>query len=192
VGTAILGLVGYTIGIIALRAASPHGGLEWGARYAMAFYPLLAVLAGWHFKRNHHNRRYLILAGGLLFLGLAFQIRGIVANRESKQINEALYTLILEQPDEHILFNEWWLPLNAAPIYLEKHFYVVSNATELNAWTQLARQNEIQAVTLITTDSGLVDEFNSQTANQELEIEVNGMIAQMSVYRLRIHEQVRP
>ncbi len=192
VGTVLTGLIGYTINIIGLRASSPHGGLEWGARYALVYYPLLALLAGWHFKGGRQHTLNLLITGGMIFLGLAFQIRGVWANRQSKALNEELYALIQEQPDEHIVFNEWWLPLNAAPIYEEKRFYVVPTARELATWSQLANQNDIYTFSLVTTNPSLIEEANDELSAWDLEILTDESFGQIVIYRLFVQEQLAP
>jgi multisubunit Na+/H+ antiporter MnhB subunit len=150
--TAVLGLIGYAVGMIVLRADSPHGGLEWGARFALTFYPLLALIAAWDLGPERRDGKILLVVGALVFLGLGFQMRGVWAIRQGKEVNEELNRTIVDIPEQHVVFSQWWLPINAAPIYSQKVFFVAEAAEELAAWVELASTHGVQRFVLVTAD----------------------------------------
>lgn len=151
----ILGLTGYIIGLVGLRASSPHGGLEWGARFALTFYPLLALIAAWDIGSKRHDARELAIIGALVFLGLGFQARGIWTIHHDKQVNAALNQIIVETPEQHIVFDQWWMLLNAAPIYPQKAIFVAATPERLSEWIDLAASCHIRRFCLVTLDNAL-------------------------------------
>jgi hypothetical protein len=180
--TAMLGLTVYAIAIVGLRGASPHGGTEWGARFAMPFYPLLALIAGWDLRVKQQDARTMAAIGALFFLGLAFQVRGIGVIRHSKQINAEWNQILMETPEQHVVFSQWWMPLNAAPVYAQKQAFVVSTPEELGNWTRLAAENQVSHFYLVTTDDTLLE--NAAAALDGHRVEV---IETQAVDRLLIH-----
>jgi hypothetical protein len=152
--TTLLGLLGYALAIVFVRFGPPHGGLEWGPRFAIVFYPFLAIMAGWDLRWNKRNAPMLLAAGALIYLGVGFQLRGLAVLYQDKRINHELNQAIREDANDVILTDILWLPLNAAPLYNEKHIYLVDE-TNLSDWTTMAQANQITRFTLITIDASL-------------------------------------
>lgn len=184
--TTILGLVGYTAGIIGLRAGSPHGGLEWGARFALVFFPLLALLAGWDLGAKRRDVATLAVYGALLFLGLGFQARGIWTIRQDKQFSAALNEAIVQIPEQHVLTDVWWIPLNAAPVHTEKAIYTTSTPEKLKEWIELAAANRIEHFSLVTFGSALLDDVAPILNEYGLRIVEIQSIGPVLLYRLVI------
>ena len=153
----ILGLIGYVVGIVGLRASSPHGGLEWGARFAMTFYPLLALIAVWDLGAERYDVKTLVVVGALLFLGFGFQARGIWTIRHDKQISAALNQMIVDTPEQYIVSDLGWMPFNAAPIYYQKTIYVALTPDKLGSWIELVAAHQVQQFYLVTLDGALPD-----------------------------------
>lgn len=152
--TTLFGLLGYALAIVGVRFGPPHGGLEWGARFAIAFYPFLAIMAGWDLKPNWSSISALFIAGLLIYLSVGFQLRGLSVIYQDKRINHELNQAMIADPNAVILTNIWWLPLNAAPIYHQKNIYLVDEAT-LPQWIEMAQANQLTHFTLITFDGDL-------------------------------------
>lgn len=152
----MLGLIGYTIGIIVLRSSDPHGGLEWGARFAIVFYPLLSLIAAWDSGAKPLKVGKLIIFSALTFLGIGFQIRGIWTIHHDKQINALLNRAILETSDRYIVSDLWWLPFNAAPIYPQKGVFVAVTPERIGAWIKRAKEFQVQRFYLVTLDWDIV------------------------------------
>ncbi len=148
----LFGLGGYTLAMLVFRASSPHGGLEWGARFALLFYPLLAILAGWGWLTTKHAR---FVLGLFIILGIAFQIRGLATIRQDKQINNALNQALVAAPEVLVLSDLWWLPLNAAPIYPQKAFFLATSPETMAGWAEQAGDQGLQNFLLISLDPRL-------------------------------------
>jgi hypothetical protein len=150
--TVVLGLAGYTLVMLVFRASSPHGGLEWGARFALLFYPLLAILAGWQMA---HTRRDLLLLGLFVILGIGFQVRGVATIYHDKQVSQASNQVLLSAPEVQVVSDLWWLPLNAAPLYPQKAFFLAVDAASMTEWLDQACSAGFGEVLLVTLDAGL-------------------------------------
>lgn len=152
--TTLLGLLGYALAVIGVRFGPPHGGLEWGARFAIVFYPFLAIMAGWDLKLNRPAAAALFTAGLLIYLGVGFQLRGLSVLYQDKRINHELNQAMIADPNSVILTDIWWLLLNAAPIYHQKNIYLIDEVT-LRQWTEMAQANGLSHFTLITFNEKL-------------------------------------
>ena len=160
--TTLLGLLGYALAVVVVRYGPPHGGLEWGTRFAIVFYPFLAIMVGWDFKLNRLSTSALVIAALLIYLGVGFQLRGLSVIYQDKRINHELNQAIAADPNAAILTDIWWLPLNAAPIYNQKNIYLVDEVT-LPQWTELAQANELAHFTLITFNGDLPQQITRET-----------------------------
>ncbi len=137
-----LGLAVYALAILVLRGSSPHGGLQWGTRFALSFYPLLAILALWNWDSQRYNNALLASMILLIVLGFGFQVRGLWTIWNDKWFNGRLNQTIADLPESYILSDLNWLPLNAAPIYNQKVWFVAETPESIDAWVdQAARQN---------------------------------------------------
>jgi hypothetical protein len=181
-----LGLAGYIISILGLRAGSPHGGLEWGNRFAMTFYPFLAMITAWDWGASRSQPVALAIAGALLFLGLGFQARGLGTIRHDKQINGALNRTLLEMPEPYVVSDLWWMPFNAAPIYTQKVVFVAPTPEKVRDWIELAGTNRVQQFCLVTLNSSLVADVAPLLTEQELGIAEIRRVGYIWVYRLAI------
>jgi hypothetical protein len=141
------------------------GGLEWGQRYLLTIYPLLAIcaVAGiYHFYQTiSANRiRYLLLGIGfiLLLVSMQYQLRGINEIRTTKEILVAQAT-ILENISQPIVTDLWWLPNALASRFVEQEIYTLAQREDLYRWLNLTagRVNTFVFVTFVPLD----DEFIS-------------------------------
>jgi hypothetical protein len=152
--TTLLGLIGYVIGIVLLRGSSPQGGPEWGARFALTFFPLLAIMAAWDwkFKRSDVEMGAMIV---LLLLGFGFQARGLWRLHHDKTINAELNQAILNAPPANVVSDLWWMPLNAAPIFPQKAIFVAVTPEKMASWINYAADKQVQGFTLVTLNPNL-------------------------------------
>lgn len=184
--TSALGLVGYTVAIVGFRGSSPHGGLEWGARFAMSFYPLLALVAGWDLGARRDDAITLVVVGALLFLGLGFQVRGLWTIQRDRQINATLNQMVRELPEQHIVSDLGWFPLNAAPIYDQKQIFVTDTAQELSEWIEQAMGQHVKQFVLVTLDGALLADADRMAAAHCLEIVNRYQLGVLQIFQVRI------
>ena len=152
--TTLLGLLGYAIAIVGVRFGPPHGGLEWGARFAIVFYPFSAIMAGWDFQLNKLSIPKILIIGSLISLGIGFQMRGLTVLQQDKRVNHELNQAISATIEPIILTDIEWLPLNAAPIYDQKNIYLVDDSN-LREWVKMMQANQLHHFTLVTFDNDL-------------------------------------
>jgi len=187
--SALLGLIGHTVGIIGLRGASPHGGLEWGARFAMPYYPLLALIAAWDLGEKRRDVKTLVVVGTLMFLGLGFQVRGIGTIRHDKRVNDALNRMVIEMPEQHIISDQVWVPFVTAPVYAEKGIFVADTPEEFGNWIKLAAAHHVWHFSLVTANAVLLDETSQILDDYELGVIEVRRIKHLFVYRVIIEPE---
>jgi hypothetical protein len=183
VSTAGIGIISYSIAMIVFRGSSPHGGLEWGARFAFTFFPVLAIMAAWKNpgKRFSLSRLLVIL---FIVLGVGFQIRGLNTIKADKDFTSVLNQVILASPEQHILSDIWWLSLNAAPILDQKAIYVANSPEKLADWVGLAVQNDVWEFSLVTFSENLPTEISDNSESYGLYIESVKKIGALIIYRI--------
>jgi len=182
--TIALGLLGYALGILALRASSPHGGLEWGARFAMPFFPLLALITAWNWKRKRRIEIVAIII--LIGLGIGFQARGINIIQRDKNIGHAINQTLLESQQENVLTDLWWLPHITAPIYPQKSVFVATTPVQLAKWIKMATDNHYYEFILVTEDTNLVQTISTYLENEHISITDEKSVDLVKFYRVLI------
>lgn len=167
--TTVLGLGGYTVGILGFRAGAPHGGLEWGARFAMVFYPLLALLTFWHwsFKQAGYVRGLCVVA--LCLLGVGFQLRGFLTIRHDKALNHQLNQALSLAPNAYVLSDLSWLPLNTIAAPAPPAVFVAASVERLTQWLALARAAQVTQFTLVTLNPHLPDVLEQATPGESMD-----------------------
>jgi hypothetical protein len=184
--TTLLGLAGYLVGIVVLRASSPHGGLEWGARFALTFYPLLALIAAWDLGRYRHTVVTAALIGVLMLLGPAFQLRGVLTIYREKQTNVALYQALTALPESNVVTDLWWMPLNTAPLAAQKAVFVAATPQRLHEWVQLAAASQVRQFCLVTLDDAFVRQAAQIPGGPQLTIVAVRRVSNILVMQLVI------
>jgi hypothetical protein len=184
--TVSLGIILYSINMLFLRGSSPHGGLEWGARFAMSFYPLLAIIAAWDWLKQHAIN--IILTIFLALIGFGFQIRGMITIHNDRQINSDINKEIQIIPENHIASDLWWFLLNSAPLEPKKSIYSLQGFNEIPEWINLLQENEIRQFALVTLDRNLP--WHLRSIHPELDTEVQEIIrvGDIWLFRLEINQ----
>lgn len=150
--TVFIGLVLYGTGLVVLRGGAPHGGLEWGSRFFISFFPLLAILSGWGFSSSQkRHASTLVLAGVFLFLGIGFQIRGLWTIKQDKAIiGDVRDALIQNKTTEHVIVTDlWWLPFSLPDLFVSTPVLVITPG-EQEEILQLVDDHEWTRFTLVT------------------------------------------
>jgi hypothetical protein len=185
--TAIGLLISYGVGFVGLRAGSPHGGLEWGARFAMTLYPLLALIAFWDLGARRSDIATIAVVALLGALGLGFFVRGTWTIHQDKQISGELNRAITETPEVNVVSDLWWLPFNAAAIYTQKTFFIIPTTQQLTAWVDRAQATHISQFCIVTLDRELRARVPSITNGYELRVIDVRNVRGFEIIRVAIH-----
>jgi hypothetical protein len=177
-----IGLLFYSLVMLVFRGSSPHGGLEWGSRFAIMFYPILAIIAAWDWHELPKTEITLTLI--LFLIGLGFQIRGLLTIRNDRAINQALNQMIVSIPEDHIVTDLWWFFLNTAPTNNKKAIYTINNYEELIEWFYLAKSNKIYHFSLISLDRSLP--WRTRTIYPNLNLQILDIIRQGDIWLFRM------
>jgi hypothetical protein len=157
--TCILGLAAYAIAALGLRATSPQGGLEWGARFVLSFYPLLAMITIWEPASRINSFKYNLILVIMIILGMGFQVRGVLILHHDKQINAEINRKLVESREKAVVTDLWWLPFNAAPIYYQKEFYISPSPDRIADWVEIGIEKKVSQFILVTLDPNLPDKL---------------------------------
>jgi hypothetical protein len=169
--------------MVGLRASSPHGGLEWGARFFISFYPLLAITATWNWQNKGKLDRVIILA--LALLGVGMQVRGLTVIRQDKILHAQLNRTIQATSEKHVISDLWWLLLVAAPEHPGKAIYA-ARPEELSDWVDQAWAQGVRDFDLVTLDHNLPILLADQITPRKLAIREVLPVDNLLVYRLVI------
>lgn len=143
------------LGLILLARGGNEGGyqpgLEWGLRYLLPLYPLLAILTIYILK-NHWQaeplpvmRKIITLVAILMFLvGAQFQARGVWMLRDSRMKLAEWQNLLKEQSPAPIVTDLWWLPASLASYFTTHEMYSVRQEVEVLDWSVLAAGKGIE------------------------------------------------
>jgi hypothetical protein len=186
----LLGLTSYLLALIVIRAPlwGPHGALEWGMRYVITFYPLLAIMAAWSFQEKWRGTSNLVIIGALVFLGIGFQIRGLLTIHHDKQVNATLNQTLAEAPSLYIVSDLWWLPLNAAPLYKQKIIFFAT-PEKLAHWIDLAAAGQVQDFLLVTLNPSLLREARQNSHPHQLILLERYKVENLLISRVAIKDR---
>ncbi len=184
--TTLLGLAGYGIGMIGLRAGSPQGGLEWGARLAMTFYPLLALIAAWDWGTRPNDPVRLAVIGTLIFLGLGFQVRGVWTLGHDKRINGELNRTLVKLPEFYVVSDLWWMLFNAAPIHEQKAIFVAPTPSDLRDWIELAADQHVRQFCFVSLDRFALENVRPLVKQRQLVTLAVIQVEHLFIYRIAI------
>jgi hypothetical protein len=141
--------------ISALSGLGPISRHEWGQRYLLSAYPVLAVLAlltvtrfrpadfGVRFNTRTFKVALATLGAFLLAIGLLFTARGyVVLYSEKTQVKSWQDLAASLPPDMPVLTDQWWIPLNLSPIFYTRPIMLASGDDRLTQWaTQMQQHN---------------------------------------------------
>jgi len=118
-------------------------GLEWGQRYLLTLYPLLAILSLVALQTYRASTRpallkttFTILVGALMIVGVQQEVRGLSMLRLNKGAF-ATWDRALRS-DGPIVTDVWWLASVLTPLFVTKEMYFVQSRTELTEWLRVA------------------------------------------------------
>lgn len=130
-------------------------GLEWGQRYLLTFYAVVAVLAVvavqlyWRSPRPLWLRRAFAGAVALMVLAaVGFQIRGNTMLYRTR-VRLSVWDTVM-QPEAPIVTDVWWLPASFAVLYTEKEMYYVHPRSAVAGWMTRAAPRGVERFTFVS------------------------------------------
>jgi hypothetical protein len=161
--TALLGLGAYAVAMLVFRGGSPHGGLEWGARFALTLYPLLAIMTMWPLAPGQRHVSAYAIWTVFLCLSIGLQLRGLRTIRADKVLAATWNQEIASLPEDMIVSDVWWLPLNNTPVYYEKPVFAVGSVAQFDRWVDDLLTANVDTFCLVTFNDALVYKVLSQS-----------------------------
>jgi len=130
-------------------------GLEWGQRYLLTLYPVLAILAlvaVQDFCRSPRTAGMksvvAALAVAMIAVAVTLEMRGIGMLRANHEGFAALQRAL--QTEEPLLTDIWWLPTALAPMFVSLDAYRVQGRADVADWVTLGRANGVTAFTFVS------------------------------------------
>ena len=133
-------------------------GLEWGQRYLLTLYPLLAILSLLALRDYWKSQSSKILKVAvigltiiLMTMSFSIQIRGIWMLRESKlTIRSWLNNLEIHTSDP-VITDEWWLPASLATFFTTHEMYSFYDADDFSHWLSQIGSNDVDSFTYVSS-----------------------------------------
>lgn len=123
------------------KATRSWPGLEWGQRYLLTLYPILALLSLLAIKRYWDSQRpqifkLVVIALTVFMMAISFsiQLRGVWMLRQSRQTIAVWSNYLQMQSKDPVVTDAWWLPASLAPFFTTHEMYLVLNADDFSEW----------------------------------------------------------
>lgn len=131
-------------------------GLEWGPRYLLLLYPLMAILALLAVQIYRESNRPVYLKRAvvgivalMMLVGVQYQVRGLWMLYSNKQTIAGWQTALETRALEPVVTDLWWLPA-AVPTYFISHEMYVVHPADAAEWLALAAAHHVTTFTYAT------------------------------------------
>jgi len=144
--------------VYVVRAWVPAGGLQWGPRYQLVFYPLFvaASLAGlvneWHSFGKWMKRGAVTLYTIGVLIGLGFQVRGLLSAQQTRYYYQLSEQAVRQLPSETVVTSCSWLAMVMPRLYWEGKIFKVDSEASLGAWVGEARRVGVRSTCRVEMD----------------------------------------
>lgn len=142
--------------------APTSGGLQWGPRYLVIVYPLLALVscasfAAWR-EESGHRAWLTALFAAFVLMGALNEIRGLELLKWKKDFNLRVMAALRESHADTVIAVPWWVPLSMAPAFYEKDFFAAGRPQDLNRLAALLRGKQRRGFILVAeNDPSIID-----------------------------------
>jgi len=130
----IIGMILSYAGIYVVKGWVAAGGLQWGPRYLINFYPLLTITAIVGLVNSKYRllerNAFIVLFSLAVLVGGGFQIRGLVSALQTRQYYEQTKEAINELPSGIVVTDCSWLSMVMPEIYFNRMLFVVKDVNE--------------------------------------------------------------
>lgn len=119
------------------------GGLQWGPRYWLVFYPILVILSLLAFAQKpfQEQKALWILYGLAIWVGVGFEVRGIQSAFETRQYYNQTRQAVMKLDADAVVTDCPWLSMIAPDIYFTGKIFSSQNNDHLNSWMKAAGVN---------------------------------------------------
>lgn len=148
-------LIYFVLGVFGLFVSfvNPSGrmltGLEWGQRYLLTLYPLLAVVAlvvaadYWRSRRPRCFRiGALVLMVTAMGLAVCFEVRGLRMQQANLRTFDGWNRAL--RRGGPVLTDEWWFPSALADLFVTHEVFYVHDGKQMTEWAELANAKRVR------------------------------------------------
>lgn len=150
----VLGMIIMYAIIYTLKGWVAAGGLQWGPRYLIIFYPLLTVAAMITIIDDYFSMKrqlFLMAFGVAVIIGIGFQIRGMVSALQTRQYYEQTRVTVDNLPTKIIATDCPWLSMVMPEVYFDKMIFTVEDSDRTH-WMNLLRLNSVDSFYYVKMD----------------------------------------
>jgi hypothetical protein len=140
------------------RAWIPAGGLQWGPRYQLAFYPLLVTAATiglgleWQSAGRWLRRGTLALFLVAVLVGVGYQVRGLLSARQTRSYYQTSEQALYRLPSQTLVTGCPWLTMVMPRLYWTNSVYWAGDETAFGGWVNVARRAGVHAMCRVEMD----------------------------------------
>lgn len=131
-------------------------GLEWGSRYLLLLYPIMAILALLAVQIYRESNRPVYLKRAvvgivalMMLVGIQYEVRGLWMLYSNKQTIAGWQNALETRAPEPVVTDLWWLPA-AMPTYFISHEMYVVHPEDASEWLALAAAHNVKTFTYAT------------------------------------------
>ncbi len=152
----IIGMVVSYTSIYVIKGWVAAGGLQWGPRYLISFYPLLTITSLIGLVNNKYRllerNMFIVLFSLALLVGGGFQVRGLISALQTRQYYEYTKDAIDKLPADDILVTDCsWLSMVMPEVYFGKTLFVVKDVNEPQ-WMDFVLSHHIKSFYYVKMD----------------------------------------
>jgi hypothetical protein len=169
-------------------------GLEWGQRYLLTLYPLLAILSllalrDYWKSQSPKFLKITVIGLTIILMSMSFsiQLRGVWMLRESRRtIINWMNNLEIHTSDP-VITDEWWLPASFATFFISHEMYSFYDSDDFSLWLSQIGSNEVDNFTYVSSAPINLSSIN----NLKLPIQLisNQVIGGLSFTRYSINQE---
>jgi hypothetical protein len=145
-------------GVYVVRAWIPAGGLQWGPRYQLAFYPLLTAAAvvglkvEWGSWGRQLRRAALVLFIIAVAVGAGYQVRGLQSAQETRRYYETTEQALYRLPSQTLVTGCSWLTMVMPRLYWRDTVFYAKDEPTFGGWVSEARRVGVRSMCRVEMD----------------------------------------
>ncbi len=175
----------FATGLVAISMSYISGGklevgMEWGQRYLLILYPVLAIATLVSLRTYQRSERpqwlrraFTAAVAAMMIVGVGLEIRGLTMLYNTRQgLSKWERALRAEGP---IVTDVWWLPSAVAVLFTEHEMFFVSGRADTARWVELAAVHGVSHFTFASLKPVAAREFGTRGVRRIAERAVDGL-----------------